>query len=114
MSSNPGGLSRFLSEDCAECGTPGYQRHLSAVGGCATCAAEDPRPVNVPASGVYTYDGPLGFPPDTVVVYGGVPFPEAVAPRWTPFRDRIPRAAKCYRLAGGAMVHVKPDCRCPR
>ena len=105
-------LDRFLSEDCAECGTPGYQRHLSAVGGCGTCAAEDPRPVHVPVRGVYTYDGPLGFPPDTVVVYGGTPFPETVTPPWVPFRDRIPRAAKCYPLASGAMVHVKPDCRC--
>jgi hypothetical protein len=33
---------------------------------------------------------------------------------WTPFRNRIPRATKCYRLAGGSMVHVKPGCRCPR
>jgi hypothetical protein len=62
--------------------------------------------------GVYTYDGPLGFPPDTVVVYGGAPFPETVTPSWTPFRDRIPRATRCYRLASGAMVHVKPECRC--
>ena len=62
--------------------------------------------------GVYTYDGPLGLPPDTVVVYGGVPFPEVTTPPWTPFRDRIPRATKCYRMASGAMVHVKPDCRC--
>ena len=63
-------------------------------------------------SSVYTYDGPLGFPPDTVVVYGAVPFPEWPAFTWVPFPDRIPRAVKCYRLAGGAMVHVKPDCRC--
>lgn len=33
---------------------------------------------------------------------------------WTPFRDRMPRAAKCYRLASGSMVHVRPGCRCPR
>lgn len=48
MSTDHARLSRFLSEDCPECGTPGYQRHLSAVGGCATCAAEDPRPVYIP------------------------------------------------------------------
>jgi len=117
MSSNPSGLSRFLSEDCGDCGTPGYQRHLSAVGGCATCAAADPRPVNVPVRGVYTYDGPLGFPPDTWVVYGGVPFPEAVTPPWTPFRNVFPRwhsGKVCYPLPSGNMVHVKPDCRCPR
>lgn len=97
-------LSRFLSEDCPECGTPGYQRHLSAVGGCATCAAADPRPVNVPLrnphAGVIAYDMVLPKWPRGEL--------------WTPFRDRIPRAAKCYRMAGGAMVHVKPDCRCPR
>ena len=117
MSSNPSGLSRFLSEDCGDCGTPGCQRHLSAVGGCATCAAADPRPVNVPVRGVYTYDGPLGFPPDTWVVYGGVPFPEAVTPPWTPFRNVFPRwhsGKVCYPLPSGNMVHVKPDCRCPR
>lgn len=34
------------------------------------------------------------------------------APFWTPLRDVMPRASKCYRLASGAMVHVKPDCRC--
>lgn len=44
----------------------------------------------------------------------------ATAPRYkpvvfTPFRDRVPRAgSKCHRTAGGIMVHVKPDCRCPR
>lgn len=31
---------------------------------------------------------------------------------WTPFRDRLPRPPRCYRLASGAAVHVKPDCRC--
>jgi hypothetical protein len=31
---------------------------------------------------------------------------------WTPFRNRMPRAGRCYRLASGSMVHVKPDCRC--
>ena len=30
----------------------------------------------------------------------------------TPLRNLIPRARSCYRLASGAMVHVKPDCRC--
>jgi ribosomal protein L37AE/L43A len=41
-------LSRFLSEDCPECGTPGYQRHLSAVGGCRTCMEDNPYPVYTP------------------------------------------------------------------
>ena len=31
---------------------------------------------------------------------GGVLWPGGVTPAW------------CYRLAGGAMVHVKPGCRC--
>lgn len=31
---------------------------------------------------------------------------------WTPFRDRIPRASRCYRADAGFMVHVMPDCRC--
>jgi hypothetical protein len=48
----------------------------------------------------------------------GIAMYDAVLPKWprgelwTPFRDRIPRAAGCYRMASGAMVHVKPDCRC--
>ena len=37
------------------------------------------------------------------------PYEEVV---WTPFRDRIPRATRCYRLASGAWVHTKPGCRC--
>jgi ribosomal protein L37AE/L43A len=41
-------LSRFLSEDCPECGTPGYQRHLSVVNGCATCMRDNPWPVYTP------------------------------------------------------------------
>lgn len=102
MSTDHARLGRFLSEDCAECGTPGYQRHLSAVGGCGMCAAEDPRPVHVPLrnahAGVLTYD----------MVLPKWPRGET----WTPFRDRLPRASKCYALASGATVHVKPDCRC--
>lgn len=49
---------------------------------------------------------------------GAVEMYDAVLPEWpkpapwAPFRDRIPRASHCYRLASGAMVHVKPDCRC--
>ena len=38
-------------------------------------------------------------------------------PFWAPFRDgglTSPLPAKCYRMASGAMVHVKPECRCPR
>ena len=65
------------------------------------------------ARGVYTYDGPLGLPPDTVVVYGGTPFPEAVTPPWTPFRDLFRRySGSVLPDASRAMVHVKPDCRC--
>lgn len=100
-----GALALFLAETCPECGTPGPRRHLSAVGGCATCAADDPRPVNVPLrnrdAGILVYD--MVLPP---------PWPEPGAEYWTPFRDRIPRATKCYRLAGGSMVHVRPGCRC--
>jgi hypothetical protein len=33
---------------------------------------------------------------------------------WTPLRDRIPRASRCYRADAGFMVHVQPDCRCRR
>ena len=97
-------LARFLAEDCPECKTPGPQRHLSAVGGCATCAAADPRPVNVPVRNAHA----------GVVVYDMVlpKWPDPPADWWTPFRGRIPRATKCYRMASGAMVHVKPDCRC--
>ena len=65
--------------------------------------------------GVYTYDGPLGFPPDTFVVYNAGPFPEVPAFTWTPFRNVFPRwhsGKVCYTLPSGNMVHVKPDCRC--
>lgn len=48
MSEIPEGLAAFLAGDCPECGTPGPVRHLSAVGGCGTCAAGDPRPVLTP------------------------------------------------------------------
>jgi hypothetical protein len=65
---------------------------------------------DAPVRGVYTYDGPLGLPPDTLVVYDMTP-PEGPESSWTPLRDR-PRATKCYRMASGAMVHFKPDCRC--
>jgi hypothetical protein len=27
---------------------------------------------------------------------------------------QTPPAGKCYRTAGGSMVHVKPECRCRR
>jgi len=98
-------LTRFLAETCPECGTPGFQRHLSAVGGCETCAENDPRPVYVPLrnkdAGVIMYDAQ---PPDDPWGGGGPPV-------WTPFRDRMPRASRCYRIGAG-MVHVKPDCRC--
>jgi len=104
MSYGHADLSRFLSENCGECGTPGYQRHLSVVSGCATCVAANPWPVNVPLrnrdAGVLVYDMVLPK------------WPGPSAEHWTPFRDRIPRVAKCYRLASGSMAHVKPDCRC--
>jgi hypothetical protein len=45
MSEKADALERFLAEDCPACGTPGPVRHLSAVGGCKTCADSDPRPV---------------------------------------------------------------------
>lgn len=108
-------LALYLRETCPECGTPGPQRHLGATGGCGTCAENGPRPVNVPLrhadAGVVAYDMVL---PD---------WPEP-AEHWTPFRIAQPpirfylhcdwRTSGCYRMAGGAMVHVKPDCRCPR
>lgn len=31
---------------------------------------------------------------------------------FVPMRNIVPRASKCYRLASGAKVHVKPGCRC--
>jgi hypothetical protein len=103
MSTDHAALSRFLSGDCTECGTPGYQRHLSAVGGCATCATEDPRRVNIPVRNkkIAAYDMVWPKPYD--------------GPYLAPFRasgltSAVP--AKCYRMASGAMVHVKPDCRC--
>lgn len=39
--------ARFLGEDCPECGTPGPQRYLSVVNGCATCMEANPVPVHV-------------------------------------------------------------------
>jgi|SRR5580700_4485918 hypothetical protein len=97
-----GELALFLQETCPDCGTPGPLRHFSAVSGCAACAAADPRPVNVPLrnrdAGIVMYDAVLPKWPQ--------------GETWKPFRDRIPRASKCYRVASGAMVHVKPDCRC--
>ena len=94
-------LDRFLTEDCPECGMPGPHRHLSAVGGCGTCAANDPRPVYTPMrnKGIRVYDMVLPKWPTNEVP-------------WTPFRNRMPRVSCCYRLASGAKVHVKPGCRC--
>lgn len=34
-------------------------------------------------------------------------------PLWAWFDDHS-SATKCYRLASGSMVHVRPGCRCPR
>lgn len=98
-------LTRFLSKGCAECGTPGPRRHLSAVAGCATCAADDPRPVNVPVRNV------VGTVPSRAVRdAAAVAFPPfslflGMRPDGAPSRPRA-----CCRLPGGAMVHVKPDC----
>lgn len=122
MSTDHARLSRFLSEDCPECETPGYQRHLSAVGGCATCAAADPRPVYVPLrnQGVLVYGLPLPprRPPGGAPVFppGLDLFPSSPdGPFIAPFRKggvTPPRSGKCYRMATGAKVHVKTDCRC--
>lgn len=94
-------LGQFLGEICPECQAPGYQRHLSAVGGCRTCADNDSRPVRIPMrnehAGVVTYDMVLPKWPQGEL--------------WTPFRNRIPRATSCYRISAG-MVHVQPSCRC--
>lgn len=38
-------------------------------------------------------------------------WPDDAVP-WAPFRNNLARASGCYRLASGAMVHVKPGCRC--
>jgi hypothetical protein len=107
MSGNRGSLDdleAFLAEECPECGTPGPRRHLSAVGGCGTCADNDPRPVFTPLrnkdAGVAVYDMVLPKWPD--------------APPWAPFRDRIPRGSKCYQTPSGQQVHVQPECRCKR
>ena len=91
-------LGRFLAETCAECGTPGPMRHLSAVGGCRTCAADDPRPVYTPVRNL-----PHGWRT------GPVPAPAAEAS--PAVSSSLPK--DCYRMPGGSMVHVKPGCRCP-
>ena len=99
----PADLDRFLGEDCTECGTPGFWRHLSAVFGCGTCATNDPQPVYVPI---------IPMQNKRILAYDMVlpKWPEG--PPWAPFRNRLPRASRCYRLASGAPVHIKPDCRC--
>ena len=50
-------------------------------------------------TGILIYDMDLPTWPDDTVT-------------WTPMRDRIPRASKCYTLPSGNRVHVKPGCRC--
>jgi hypothetical protein len=82
-------LDDFLSLDCPECGTPGPWRHLSAVGGCQRCCADDPRPVFV-------------LPAYRRSRQGLVPVVHA--------RAVLPAA--CYPAAWGT-VHVTPGCRCP-
>jgi hypothetical protein len=86
-------LARFLSEDCPECGTPGPQRHLSVVAGCATCAAGDPRPVYIPARNVLPVPAP--FRSSLAAAYS----------RPGPFGE-------CYQMDSGSWVHVRPGCRC--
>jgi hypothetical protein len=100
-------LAAFLAGTCPECETPGPQRHLSAVGGCATCIRDDPRPVAVPVRKL------IGLPDSAVLTYDMVlpKWPYDAVP-WTPYRNRLPRAPGCYRLASGSMVHIKPGCRC--
>jgi hypothetical protein len=102
-----GELVLFLQETCPDCGTPGPLRHLGGVNGCRTCAGNDPRPVNVPVRNV------VGD-----VLSRAVQDAAAVAfPPFSPFLGIGPdspssRPRACYRVASGAMVHVKPDCRC--
>ncbi|MDE3075595.1 MAG: hypothetical protein KGJ86_09205 [Chloroflexota bacterium] len=51
-------------------------------------------------AGILLYDLALPEPPDPTGYY------------WTPFRGFTPRTTRCYELASGARVHVKPGCRC--
>jgi len=112
-----GELGRFLAGTCPECGTPGPQRHLSAVGGCQACAGADPRPVAVPLrnrdAGVVLYD----------LVLPGM-FAPHVDTGWREWRAaggnlvteegrRVPWPTRsgCYRIRAG-MVHIQPGCRC--
>ena len=104
---DPAELAAWLAETCPECGTPGPLRHFAAVNGCAVCMAEDPRPVCIPlrnvigdvlVRGIETYDMELPTWPRGEM--------------WATFRDRMPRVTKCYQMASGAAVHVKPGCRC--
>lgn len=96
-------LDRFTSSRCPDCGTPGQQRHLSAVGGCRTCREGDPRPVYRPARGASST---------------GDRAPAASASmqrRLSGLRNvfALRHSGKvCYRLPSGNMVHVKPGCRC--
>lgn len=75
--------------------------HLAWLAGLASEASD--LAGAMPQNGVLCYDY---VPPPPWRPYG-------IAP-WTPFRNRLPSASKCYRLASGARVHVKPGCRCPR
>jgi hypothetical protein len=45
-------------------------------------------------------DGHDGRDPGACMGPGGILWPAGATPAW------------CYRLTSGAMVHVKPDCRC--
>jgi len=40
--------TRFFTEDCPECGTPGPERVLSTVNGCRICMEGNPVPVHTP------------------------------------------------------------------
>jgi len=78
---------------------------------CPKCEDHHRPPVCAP---VIQGEGLISWPDRSVMTYDVV-LPEWRGPSaeyWTPFRDRLPRASKCYSLASGAMVHVKPECRC--
>jgi len=129
---------------CPECGTPlGNRWLMTGDSGCATCdeAVTRHRCLSRPRLGslavgeswtcrecwsVWTVteeDGTCGHcgrsgPEKTWAYAAGARVDEA--PRYkpvvfTPFRNVIPQpAGPCHQTRSGIMVHVKPDCRCPR
>jgi hypothetical protein len=100
-------LAQFLAETCPKCGTPGPQRHLSAVGGCQTCADSDPRPVLIPARTQMEAAGVIAQQPMRNIV-GRLGVRIATDGTARP----VGCSADCYRLPSGGMVHVRPGCRC--